>query len=358
MKLIADIRHWQGDINWNLAREELSMCIFRATKDKEQDPRYLQYTSECGLPYGAYCYLHASNAVEAREEARAFVAVANRAHPLFYIGDIEHDNQTIENTEEVCFAFLHELTLLRCSRIGLYINTLYPYCGAALNLCDIIWIPHWGLNDGTIPADEYKSPYYCDLWQYTSNGRISGINTKMDLNILSGNKSFEWFTTDTTSKLGTRLLKLGSKGKDVLELQQLLNNLLDQNLILDGEYGSATKKVVELFQQKYNLSKDGLYGKLSHAKLVEEWSNKQRAQKITFPSFTVTPWTASVYSGCGEKYEKIFTLHRAFRVCPIFTSNYTPLISNDYMAINCGNTIGWIHMNNLIEVNKHGSHND
>ena len=269
---ICDIRHWQGEIDWEKARKELSLAIFRATKDKVEDPMYLRYTSECGIPYGAYCYLHASNAAEAREEARIFVEIANKAtkQPLFYIGDIEHENQNADNTEEICFAFLNELHILRCARVGLYINTRFPYCGAALNLCDIIWMPHWGDNDGQIPPPEAMPRYYHDLWQYTSNGTVSGINTRADLNILNGNKTLEWFLTDTNSKLGSRLLKLGRKGDDVQELQSLLNEFLGRCLIEDGDYGPATKKIVEFFQSQNNLDTDGQYGPLTNKVLINK----------------------------------------------------------------------------------------
>ena len=353
---ICDIRHWQGEIDWEKARKELSLAIFRATKDKIEDPMYLRYTSECDIPYGAYCYLQASNAAEAREEARVFVEVANKAikQPLFYIGDIEHENQNEDNTEEICFAFLDELRILRCARIGLYINTRFPYCGAALNLCDIIWMPHWGDNDGQIPPDDRKPKYYCDLWQYTSYGQVDGIKTRADLNILNGNKPLSWFITDVNSKLGTRLLKIGKKGEDVEDLQTLLNELLEKNLVVDGDYGIATKLVVGLFQTQENLEADGIYGPLTHKALIDAITKKRRTQQIVFPSFIIASRNAAVYSGNDTKFETIITLDRKFRICPIFNKNWEPVIVNNYMAINCGDRIGWIDVKNLIEVKKDG----
>lgn len=350
---ICDIRHWQGEIDWEKARHELSLAIFRATKNKIEDPMYLKYTSECNIPYGAYCYLHASNAAEAIEEAKVFVEVANKAkkQPLFYIGDIEHENQNENNTEEICFAFLNELKILRCGRVGLYINTRYPYCGAALNLCDIIWMPHWGDNDGLIPPNDRKPKYYNDLWQYTSNGIVDGIKTRADLNILNGNKPLSWFITDTNSQLGKRLLKVGRKGEDVKELQNLLNKILNRDLIEDGEYGPATKLIVEEFQNKNNLDIDGQYGPITHKCLIDKVIQLYEAQQIKFPSYIVKN-TAKIYSGNDIKFENFLTLNRNFRVCPLFDNNYIPIINNGYMAINCGDRIGWIDINLLEEVNK------
>ena len=349
---IADIRHWQGDIDWSKAREELSLAIFRTTKDKEEDPRYIDYTTNCNIPYAAYCYLHASNADEAREEARVFVEVANKAikRPLFYIGDIEHENQNANNTEEICYAFLDELKILRCERVGLYINTRFPYCGRALNLCDIIWMPHWGDNDGNIPPKDRAPQYYCDLWQYTSKGHIDGINTDADLNIPYGNKPLEWFLQNVHSTLGERLLKSGKKGNDVKELQKLLNKILNKQLIADGEYGPATKKAVEEFQSLYNLDVDGIYGAMTHQTLLEVNEIYERGKNKVFPSFLVNKNNTPIYSGNSDKFESLFSLNKNFRICPIFDEQNQPLITSNYMAINCGNKIGWIHTQFLTKI--------
>lgn len=349
---ISDIRHWQGDIDWDEARKELSLVIFRATKDKKEDPRYIDYTTNCGIPYAAYCYLHASNAEEAREEARVFVEVANKAlkRPLFYIGDIEHENQNENNTEEVCYAFLDELKILRCERIGLYINTRFPYCGRALNLCDIIWMPHWGDNNGEIPPAERAPEYYCDLWQYTSKGIVKGIKTDADLNIIYGNKSLEWFLEDVHSTLGKRLLNTGKKGNDVKELQGLLNKILNKHLIEDGKYSLATKEAVEEFQTYYHLEIDGIYGAITHRTLLEINELYERSKDKLFPSFIINKNYIPIYSGNDEKFEVLRTLNKNFRICPIFNRFNKPLINNNYMAINLGNKIGWVHIQFLTRI--------
>lgn len=195
-KKIADISHYQGTIDWSKARQELELIIFRASVGSNADKKYLEYTRDCGVPYGAYHYVKAGTAEAARTEARWFVECANKAaiRPLFYVADIEYEAQTEKTTEAVCVAFLEELRALGCAKIGLYINTRYKWAGKAIDLCDIMWIPHWGKNDGSIPAAQYEPKYYCDIWQYTSKGRVAGISGDVDLDILHGNKELEWFT--------------------------------------------------------------------------------------------------------------------------------------------------------------------
>lgn len=344
---ICDISHWQGEINWDKVNNELDLIIFRVSHGKELDKKYLEYTSNCTVPYGVYCYTEASNATEAKEEARLFVAQANKAarKPLFYICDVEHENQTVDNTEEVCYYFLKELKILQCARIGLYINTRYPYMGNALNLCDIMWIPRWGLNDGNIPPVDKQSPFYHDLWQYTSNGRIDGINTRVDMNILNGNKTLDWFLQPS---IGVRLLKNGMNGLDVEQLQLLLNKLNDANLDIDGSYGPMTKKAVEYFQCQYGLEKDGIYGQITHKKLMELNTNYELDNNSKYTSFIVKNYDVPIYTGNSNRYEIIYSVNKNFHVCPIYNDKYEVITSNNYLAINCGNKVGWINLNNLI----------
>lgn len=194
---IADLSACDHPIDWNIARKELELIIFRASVGKDSmDKKYIKYTTDCKVPYGAYHYVKAGTAEDSRAEARFFVECANKAiqKPLFYIADIEYETQKESNTEEVCVAFLEELRKLGCKKIGLYINRKYKWAGKAIDMCDIMWIPHWGKNDGNIPADASKPKYYNDLWQYTSEGYVEGIGELVDLNILNGNKTLDYFT--------------------------------------------------------------------------------------------------------------------------------------------------------------------
>jgi len=195
MGKIADIFEGDYPINWDLARTELDLIIFRATVGLKEDKRYIKYAKDSKVPYGVYHYVTATTAEDSREQARFFVEHANKAYkkPLFYIADIEGDRFNSTNTEPVCIAFLEELRKLGCEKIGMYINRKYKYAGKAIEMCDIMWIPHWGKDDGNIPPDSSKPKHYNDLWQYTSNGTLAGLNEDVDLNLINGDKPLEWF---------------------------------------------------------------------------------------------------------------------------------------------------------------------
>ena len=56
------------------------------------------------------------------------------------------------------------------------------------------------------------------------------------------------------------LLKRGSHGAGVKELQELLNLKLGINLVADGIFGKGTEDAVERFQRRMSLTVDGLVG--------------------------------------------------------------------------------------------------
>ena len=62
-----------------------------------------------------------------------------------------------------------------------------------------------------------------------------------------------------TAPKGTPLLREGSKGNRVRDLQKALNKL-GNKLVIDGIYGSKTKEAIKKLQKQANISIDGIYG--------------------------------------------------------------------------------------------------
>ena len=200
--MIADISHYQGKIEWQKARKELELCIFRSSVGNNTDKKYIENCKNCGIPFGAYHYVKSGTEKEAVEQARFFYksATLENIHPLFFVADIQYETQTKETTKKVTLAFIQELKLLGAKKVGLYIGqSRYPYIQDSLDKFDFIWIPRYGKNTGY--ADEtYKPKYPCDLWQYTSEGSVEGISGNVDLNKLNGDKKLEWFLEQETEK--------------------------------------------------------------------------------------------------------------------------------------------------------------
>ena len=172
-------------------------------------------------------------------------------------------------------SILDTLKSLGAKKVGIYISqSRYPYIKDIKDKFDFIWIPRYGQNTGK--ADENYAPKYpCDLWQYTSKGRINGIAANVDLNKLWGDKDIEWFILKEERPLKRSLFYLtrtmvrkGSEGEAVRELQILLNSFGYLCGRQDGIFDGQTDKAVRAFQKDYNLTVDGICGSKTVQKLI------------------------------------------------------------------------------------------
>ena len=192
---IADLSKWQGEIDWTAAARELDFCILRAQYGHEKiDERYLEYAAGCeahGIPYGAYSYCLFDDAETAQEEARFFVDRIKGTNPLYLVLDLEPGGVKARNIRAMISAYIAELRRLGIRRIGLYIaHHAYKAYGIDVSEADFIWIPRYGKNSG---APEVVPAYPCDLWQYTSSGRLGGVKGRVDLNKLMDETRMTWF---------------------------------------------------------------------------------------------------------------------------------------------------------------------
>ena len=71
---------------------------------------------------------------------------------------------------------------------------------------------------------------------------------------------------------GDPLLRLGSEGSDVRQLQAALNEAIDAGLAVDGDFGPATETAVKAYQRHAGLDDDGIYGPATAAALTGELS--------------------------------------------------------------------------------------
>lgn len=119
---------------------------------------------------------------------------------------------------------------------------------------------------------ELKGDKYTKKSAYLGSGDILVTKTSgHTVVVLNCGDKFEGNVKEEKYDLGDRLLKNGSEGDDVKELQKYLLEL-DYDLGkwgADGDFGDATEIAVKAFQEDNGLEADGEYGPKSHAKLTE-----------------------------------------------------------------------------------------
>lgn len=187
----VDVSSWQGDIVWAQVKPNIWMAILRVQDGMYLDPklsRNIYFCEALGIPYYCYGFYRNGGATEAaRMVSRAKAAGAENVRG--YILDVEVSGQSIANIKSAG----ETLTKTGLDN-GVYIaNHLYSqYASVATqSWVKFVWIPTYGVNDGNAHT---KPSHYCDLWQFTSAGKVPGINGGCDCNALAGNRTKESFT--------------------------------------------------------------------------------------------------------------------------------------------------------------------
>lgn len=196
--MIADLSKYQGDIDWGQAFSSLDFAILRSSVGVKKDERYAEYVSGCmryKVPYHAYHYIKAADEAGARNEAKVMADATAGSKPLFYVIDAEYDGIKADRARAICEAFEDGLRHYIGSdiRVAVYIgHHLYKSWALDYGRYAYVWIPRYGSNDG---KPQTPPDYPCDLWQYTSKGRLPGVSGNVDLNKLMGTKPLSFFTT-------------------------------------------------------------------------------------------------------------------------------------------------------------------
>lgn len=192
-KFGIDISKYQGSINFKLVKAAgISYVILRTiTKDLEVDPRFQEYLQGCidnCLPYSYYKYNYAKTHDEARREADLTINLI-KDHKAFIWYDLEDKEIAAlgsDAIEGITLAFAAECNEAGFE-VGIYCNkTWYDnYISQFLKDRFKFWIARYSKEDnGTIP--EQLRPDYPNavMWQYSSKGKVPGINANVDLDVL------------------------------------------------------------------------------------------------------------------------------------------------------------------------------
>jgi GH25 family lysozyme M1 (1,4-beta-N-acetylmuramidase) len=275
MKII-DVSKWQGDIDWAKAKKDgVALAIIRVQDGSYADPLFAKNATECkrlGIPYAVYAFFRGRNQTQAIEEA---VILQNRTRdfePCFYALDVETKTAEYPVMKQAVEAWRKTIAP---KRTCLYVSqSLYPYIDRSK--WDIIWIPRYGKNDGTLNNSQ-KPIYECDLWQYTSRGKVAGINGFVDLNAINNGKPITWFTG--AKKASSSIVKYDRvlkyriphmRGNDVHFAQSVLAKE-GIKLKIDGIFGRETRGAVMTFQKKHGLVVDGIVGPKTWQKIMESY---------------------------------------------------------------------------------------
>lgn len=194
-----DVSHHQGAIAWRTVATspDVRFAILKATEGTSfLDPKFGANVTGCrenGIPWSAYHFARTNN--DPTKEAQFFASMLDRYQPpdLPPVLDLEKTVLSRQGTSEWALDFLRAVHW-RTGRRPIF----YTYASFGLSsmaplpqLAEYpLWIAHYTTNkpSPTIPPPwkEYA------IWQYTSDGRISGIGGRVDRNFANT----EWFNRE------------------------------------------------------------------------------------------------------------------------------------------------------------------
>lgn len=258
-----DISQWNGNINWDVVKNQIDFVIIKLGNIGDNtkfwlDPYFTRNYAECqrlGIPTGVYVYSYTNgidNIKEAGRQVAEYLKDKNLQLPVYI--DMEDAEIAVEGKDKLTQLVIEFNTQIEASGkwAGVYANL--NWFNNYLNK-DVIkskyttWIAHYGVDQ-----NKYNGEY--DILQYTSSGRISGINGNVDMNIMyrdlikeiSGNaptpvkpkKSNEEIADEVIAgKWGNgddRKNRLTAEGYDYNTIQNIVNQILQPKPQPKAEY--------------------------------------------------------------------------------------------------------------------------
>lgn len=277
MGKIADVSHWQGDINWPKASKELDFAILRVQDgSRVVDRKYKRNVDGCkkhGVPFGNYAFTRFVSIADAKKEAQHFWNRGDRS-ANFWVADVEV--RTMNDMRAGAQAFIDELRRLGARKVGLYVgHHVYKQFNADKIKADFVWIPRYSTKPPVFP---------CDLWQYTETGRLAGVSGNVDLNRLTGSKPLSFFTEGSSVKTINKSINNENKKKTYSSNSKLYTVKSGDTLSeIAIKFGTSVKEL-----QKLNGIKDANKIYAGQKLKVKGQSSKKRTTNKKSNNFTTT----------------------------------------------------------------------
>ena len=191
-----DVSHHQGRIDWERAAADgVTFAFLRIgyrgygqegnLRPDTEFERNITGAQAAGIDVGVYLFSQAINEEEAAEEAQ-FVIERLQGHslqlPVIY--DPEHILDAPARTDDVPGEQVTKNTIVFCRMIeeagyeaGIYSNMLFE--AFEFDLAQLSDYPLWYADYEPLP----QTPYHFVYWQYSNEGRVSGVDGVVDLNI-------------------------------------------------------------------------------------------------------------------------------------------------------------------------------
>lgn len=282
MKVI-DVSKHQGIIDFNKVKADgVEGVIIRAGYGKSTiDSTFknnIKNALAAGLKIGVYWFMYGKNNADALANAKKFLAVIKPYKEHITLGvwsDWEYDSDTNSEKQGVIQTKATRTEFVRLFNqavadagytAGTYLNIDYYK-----NHFDMSVIKKW---DIWLADYAGECDYPCTMRQYSSKGKVAGINGNVDMNTYFGRPTQSIQTGGNTVKIELNVLRKGDKSEQVRTLQRLLfimgyKGKNGKPLTIDGDFGTNTEYAVKNYQGAENLTQDGVVGAKTWERLLK-----------------------------------------------------------------------------------------
>lgn len=280
-KIGIDVSSYQGVVDWDAVKTSgIEFAILKIIrKDLNPDKQFENNWKGCidaGIPIqGVYNYSYATTEDKAIMDAHAVLDILNGRKTMVWL-DVEDDCQKNLGARLISIINAYSNVIAGAGLpFGVYTGVFFyndytkPYGGLKCPL----WIARYGKNTGAMDLKYQPQMDGMIGWQYTSAGRVNGINGNVDMDV--------WYETlenipDNSMHYGNpypepmRLLYRKTpmmRGEDVKWVQAYL---IDHGCLapfnssggnnIDGIFGKDTDASVRKFQGQKNITIDGKVG--------------------------------------------------------------------------------------------------
>lgn len=249
----CDVSSHNGDIDWGKVKSQIDFAIIRLgygdNIDRQDDSYFIKNVNGCinnNIPFGVYIYSYATNlggnaSIQSEvDHTKKMLSKISKKPFCVYI-DME-DDSTIKLGKTLLTNFALEFCK-QIKNVG-YTAGVYANENWFKNYLQVSTIASYGYSIWCAKYSDSKpniSSNY-DIWQYSSTGRINGINGNVDMNYMYnniiGNQPTNEKTIDELAKEviagkwgngNDRKNRLTNAGYNYNEVQNKVNSLLNSN---------------------------------------------------------------------------------------------------------------------------------
>ena len=288
-----DVSEFQGKIDWEKVKNDgiefaILRCGYGMDFSNQDDVEYERNANECerlGIPYGVYLMSYANTVEKARSEAKHVLRlIEGRKISLGVWHDIEDNGTSGAINKETLTNIINTFcnTIKNAGyKVGVYANLNWLENKIEKTIKDNydIWVAQY------YSKCEYEGKYI--MWQHTSSGKVNGISTNVDMNILyedlpvinnNDNNNSKTNNSEIVKTLQRALNKDYNCGLDVDGIiGPLTTKAVNNNMVRNFTVGEFAKWVQErLIAKGYSLNNfgvDGRYGNESEKKVKEFQAN-------------------------------------------------------------------------------------